>query len=38
VSGPSGAAAKLGLPRQMLESKIKALGIRLQRFKTRQGD
>jgi formate hydrogenlyase transcriptional activator len=38
VSGPSGAAAKLGLPRQTLESKIKALGIHLQRFKTRQGD
>src|SRR5882672_9061346 len=34
VSGPSGAAAKLGLPRQTLESKIKALGIPLQRFKT----
>jgi len=38
VSGPAGAAAKLGLPRQTLESKIKALGIPLQRFKTRQGD
>ena len=38
VSGPAGAAAKLGLPRQTLESKIKALGIHLQRFKTRQGD
>jgi formate hydrogenlyase transcriptional activator len=38
VSGPSGAAAKLGLPRQTLESKIKALGIHLQQFKTRQGD
>jgi formate hydrogenlyase transcriptional activator len=36
VSGPSGAAAKLGLPRQTLESKIKALGIPLQRFKTPQ--
>ena len=34
VSGPTGAAAKLGLPRQTLESKIKALGIPLQRFKT----
>jgi len=34
VSGPAGAAAKLGLPRQTLESKIKALGIPLQRFKT----
>ena len=37
VSGPAGAAAKLGLPRQTLESKIKALGIDTQRFKTRQG-
>jgi formate hydrogenlyase transcriptional activator len=35
VSGPAGAAAKLGLPRQTLESKIKALGIHLLRFKTR---
>jgi formate hydrogenlyase transcriptional activator len=34
VSGSTGAAAKLGLPRQTLESKIKALGIPLQRFKT----
>src|SRR6266446_4625580 len=34
VSGPAGAAAKLGLPRQTLESKITALGIPLQRFKT----
>jgi formate hydrogenlyase transcriptional activator len=34
VSGPAGAAAKLGLPRQTLASKIKALGIPLQRFKT----
>jgi formate hydrogenlyase transcriptional activator len=38
VSGPAGAAAKLGLPRQTLESKIKALGIDTQRFKTRQSD
>jgi formate hydrogenlyase transcriptional activator len=38
VSGPAGAAAKLGLPRQTLESKIKTLGIDIQRFKTRQGD
>src|SRR5262249_36929088 len=37
VSGPPGAAAKLGLPRQTLESKITALGIDIQRFKTRQG-
>jgi DNA-binding NtrC family response regulator len=34
VSGPAGAAVKLGLPRQTLASKIKALGIPLQRFKT----
>jgi formate hydrogenlyase transcriptional activator len=34
VSGPSGAAVKLGLPRQTLASKIKALGIPLQPFKT----
>jgi formate hydrogenlyase transcriptional activator len=27
VSGPSGAAAKLGIPRQTLESKMKRLGI-----------
>jgi len=27
VSGPSGAAAKLGIPRQTLESKIRRLGI-----------
>ena len=36
VSGPTGAAAKLGLPRQTLESKITALGIDKHRFKTRQ--
>jgi formate hydrogenlyase transcriptional activator len=38
VSGPSGAAARLGLPRQTLASKIKALGIPLQQFKTSPGD
>src|SRR5262245_59059603 len=27
IAGPSGAAAKLGIPRQTLESKIKRLGI-----------
>ena len=27
ISGPSGAAAKLGIPRQTLESKIRRLGI-----------
>jgi formate hydrogenlyase transcriptional activator len=36
VSGSTGAAAKLGLPRQTLESKITALGINKHRFKTRQ--
>ncbi len=33
VSGPSGAAAKLGIPGSTLESKIKTLGIRKDRFK-----
>jgi len=27
ISGPAGAAAKLGIPRQTLESKIRRLGI-----------
>ena len=27
IAGPSGAAARLGIPRQTLESKIKRLGI-----------
>jgi formate hydrogenlyase transcriptional activator len=34
ISGPSGAAAKLGIPRQTLESKIRKLGINRRRFKT----
>jgi formate hydrogenlyase transcriptional activator len=34
VGGPAGAAAKLGVPRQTLESKIKMLGINKFRFKT----
>jgi DNA-binding NtrC family response regulator len=34
VSGPSGAAAKLGLPGSTLESKIKSLKINKNRFKT----
>jgi formate hydrogenlyase transcriptional activator len=38
IAGPSGAAAKLGLPRQTLESKIKTLGIDKHRFKARQAD
>src|SRR5579862_3715119 len=33
VSGPGGAAAKLGIPRQTLESKIAGLGIDKSRFK-----
>jgi formate hydrogenlyase transcriptional activator len=34
VSGPTGAAAKLGVPRQTLESKIRKLGINRHHFKT----
>jgi formate hydrogenlyase transcriptional activator len=34
ISGPTGAAAKLGVPRQTLESKIRKLGINRHRFKT----
>jgi formate hydrogenlyase transcriptional activator len=34
ISGPTGAAAKLGVPRQTLESKIRKLGINRRRFKT----
>ena len=33
IGGPSGAAAKLGIPRQTLESKIKVLGINKFRYK-----
>ena len=33
VSGPSGAATKLGIPRQTLESKIRSLGINKHRFR-----
>jgi formate hydrogenlyase transcriptional activator len=33
VAGPTGAAAKLGIPRQTLESKIRKLGIDRYRFK-----
>jgi PAS domain S-box-containing protein len=33
IAGPVGAAAKLGIPRQTLESKIKRLGINAQRFR-----
>jgi formate hydrogenlyase transcriptional activator len=38
VGGSTGAAAKLGLPRQTLESKITALGINKHRFKMRPAD
>src|SRR5713101_5482698 len=34
IGGPAGAAAKLGIPRQTLESKIKKLGIKRHHFKT----
>jgi formate hydrogenlyase transcriptional activator len=34
ISGPTGAAARLGIPRQTLESKIRKLGINRYRFKT----
>jgi formate hydrogenlyase transcriptional activator len=34
ISGPTGAAAKLGLPRQTLESKLRKLGIDRHRLKT----
>jgi formate hydrogenlyase transcriptional activator len=33
VSGPTGAASRLGMPSSTLESKIRALGIRKHRFK-----
>ena len=35
VFGPSGAAARLGIPRSTLESKIRALGINKSRFRAR---
>ena len=35
VSGPRGAAARLGVPHQTLESKIASLGIEKRRFKVR---
>jgi formate hydrogenlyase transcriptional activator len=34
VSGPSGAAVKLGIPRSTLESRIRALGLNKHRFRT----
>ena len=36
ISGPAGAAAKLGLPTRTLDSKIKRLGIDKFRFKVQQ--
>jgi len=33
ISGPSGAASRLGIPRQTLESKIRTLGIDKHRFR-----
>ena len=38
IAGPVGAAAKLGIPRQTLESKIKRLGIEAHRFKYKHSD
>jgi formate hydrogenlyase transcriptional activator len=35
VFGPSGAAARLGIPRSTLESKIRALGINKSHFRSR---
>jgi formate hydrogenlyase transcriptional activator len=34
VLGPAGAAAKLGIPRSTLESKIRSLKINKHRYKT----
>jgi formate hydrogenlyase transcriptional activator len=34
VAGPSGAATKLGIPRQTLESKMASLGIDRHRFRS----
>ena len=34
IAGPSGAAVKLGIPRQTLESKIRSFGIDKHRFRT----
>jgi formate hydrogenlyase transcriptional activator len=36
VSGPLGAAAKLGIPRQTLDSKIASLQINKLRFRSRR--
>jgi len=32
IAGPAGAAAKLGIPRSTLETKIRKLGIKKHRF------
>jgi formate hydrogenlyase transcriptional activator len=37
ISGPSGAAVKLGIPAKTLDSKIKRLGIETHRFKVSTG-
>jgi formate hydrogenlyase transcriptional activator len=34
ISGPNGAALRLGIPRQTLDSKIKSLGIDKRRFQS----
>jgi formate hydrogenlyase transcriptional activator len=34
IAGPSGAASRLGIPRQTLESKIRSFGINKHRFRT----
>jgi formate hydrogenlyase transcriptional activator len=34
IAGPNGAAAKLGIPRQTLDSKISSLGINKNQFKS----
>jgi formate hydrogenlyase transcriptional activator len=34
IAGPTGAASKLGIPRQTLESKIRSFGIDKHRFRT----
>jgi len=36
VAGPEGAAAKLGIPRSTLDTKIKQLGIKKHRFISEQ--
>ena len=35
ISGPAGAAARLGIPRQTLDSRIRVLGVDKHRFKAR---